>query len=126
MGRLIVTEIKITDKEIIIIRVLESEENTFTTGVKEIYPLSENVKINIERNDKGLYRCIKGFSLEKCDDNGFTIEEEYETVEQGSIWHIPEDENYRFISGEIRLESDDLSWVEITKEHLEEYFEIVI
>ena len=73
-----------------------------------------------------MYKCIKGFSLEKCDDDGFTIEGEYETVEEGSIWNIPKDEGYRFIGGEIRLESDNLSWIEIAKEHLEKCFEEVI
>ena len=126
MSILNAVEIKITDKEITIIRVPKDRENTFCTGIKEIYPLSENVKINIDRKNKGLYRCIKGFSLERCDDDGFTIEEEYETVEQGSVWHMSDDEDYRFLGGEIRLESDDLSWIEIDKERLEEYFEIVI
>ena len=69
-----------------------------------------------------MYKCIKGFSIEKCNDDGFTIEGEYETVEEGSIWHIPEDKNYRFLGGEIRLESDDLDWVELSKESIKKCF----
>ena len=73
-----------------------------------------------------MYKCIKGFTLEKCDDDGFTIEGEYIEIEEGSIWDIPEDENYRFIGGEVRLENKDsnncFSWIEITKEHLLEHF----
>lgn len=53
-----------------------------------------------------MYKCIKGFALEKCDDNGFTIEGEYTVIEEGSIWNIPENEDYRLIDGEIRLEED--------------------
>lgn len=72
-----------------------------------------------------MYKCIKGFSLEKCDGDGFTIENDYTTIEEGSIWHLPEDENYRLIGGEIRLENDEYGWIEISKETLEEHFKIV-
>lgn len=69
------------------------------------------------------YKCIKGFSLEKCDDDGFTIPGEYYVVEEGELWITPEDESYRFIGGEIRLENEDGAWLEIDKETLEEHFE---
>lgn len=72
-----------------------------------------------------MYKCIKGFSIEKCDENGSTLDGEYATIEEGSIWELPEDENYRFIGGEIRLESDKYGWLEISKETLEENFEIL-
>lgn len=68
------------------------------------------------------YKCIKGFSLEKCDDDGFTIPGEYYVVEEGQLWIMPEDESYRFIGGEIRLENEDGAWLEIDKETLEEHF----
>jgi hypothetical protein len=71
------------------------------------------------------YKCIKGFSIERCDDDGFTIENEYEVIEEGTIWYVPEDEDYRFIGGEVRLESSELGWIEITFEHLKEYFELL-
>lgn len=71
------------------------------------------------------YRCIKGFSIEKCDDDGFTLENEYMVVEECSIWHIPDEDNYRFIGGEIRLESDDLEWLEISKDTLKERFVLI-
>lgn len=73
-----------------------------------------------------MYKCIKEFTLEKCDDDGFTIEGEYTTIEEGSIWNVPEDENYRLIGGEIRLEEDkpdEINWIEITEETLKEHFE---
>ncbi|HCL4455131.1 TPA: hypothetical protein N2D10_003158 [Clostridium botulinum] len=68
------------------------------------------------------YKCIKGFSVEKCDDDGFTIEGEYTIIEEGSIWNIPEDEKYRLIGGEVRLESDEFGWIEMSKETLNECF----
>ncbi|HCL4447148.1 TPA: hypothetical protein N2D16_002753 [Clostridium botulinum] len=68
------------------------------------------------------YQCIKGFSVEKCDDDGFTIENEHVIIEEGSIWNIPEDKDYRLIGGEIRLESDDFGWIEMSKETLVEFF----
>lgn len=75
-----------------------------------------------------MYKCIKGFALEKCDDDGFTIEGEYTTIEEGSIWNIPEDENFRLIGGEIRLEEDkpdEINWIEIPKQTLEEHFKSI-
>lgn len=72
-----------------------------------------------------MYKCIKGFSLEKCGENGETLEGEYLPVEEGTVWCVPEDEDYRFIGGEIRLENDDLGWLEISKEMLEEHFKKV-
>jgi len=72
-----------------------------------------------------MYKCIKGFSLELYDDDGFSIEGEYSNVEENTKWNVPEDVDCRFIGGEIRLENDELGWIEISKETLEEYFEIV-
>jgi len=72
-----------------------------------------------------MYKCIKGFSIEKCDDDGFDIEGEYFEVEKDSIWHIPEEEDYRLLGGEIRLESNSFGWIEIPLEYLKEYFEVI-
>ena len=71
-----------------------------------------------------MYECIKGFLIEVCDEDGFTIENEYMDIDKGTIWYIPEDKDYRFIDGEVRLENDT-EWIEITKEHLEEYFKLI-
>lgn len=70
------------------------------------------------------YKCVEGFLIEKCDDNGFSMENKHEEITKDSIWFTPEeDEKYRFIGGEVRLESaDSLQWIELTKEHLERYF----
>lgn len=69
-----------------------------------------------------VYKCVEGFLIERCDDDGCTIENAYEEIKSGSIWFTPEgDKNYRFVGGEIRLENEN-QWIEITKEHLERYF----
>lgn len=69
-------------------------------------------------------RCINGFSVEKYDDNGFLIENEYKTVEEGSIWDVEED-SFRVVGGEIRLTHDEYGWLELPKEHFESDFEII-
>ena len=43
----------------------------------------------------------------------------------GEEMNYIEDKDYRFIGGEVRLENDDAEWIEITKEHLEEYFKLI-
>ena len=68
----------------------------------------------------------KGFSLELYDDNGFIIENEYTDINRGSIWYIPEDEDYRLIDGEVRLENEEMDWIEITKETFKNNFELMI
>lgn len=72
-----------------------------------------------------MYKCIKGFSLEKCDDDGFTIENKYVDIEKGSNWFIPDNADYRFIGGEVRLENEEGVWIEITTDTLKEHFEYV-
>lgn len=70
------------------------------------------------------YKCIKGFSVEKCDDNGFSIENEYEDIEVGSVWETGDAANM-MVGGldHIRLENiNDGSWLEIPKEMVDEYF----
>ncbi|HBC97992.1 MAG TPA: hypothetical protein DC034_14520 [Clostridium sp.] len=72
-----------------------------------------------------MYKCTKGFSIEKCDDDGFTIENEYVEIKEGSIWEIPEDDDFRLVGGEIRLEEikeDCVNWLEITENDFKKYF----
>lgn len=72
-----------------------------------------------------MYKCIKGFLIELYDDNGFTIENEYMDINEDTIWYIPEDEDYRLIDGEVRLENDEMDWIEITKETFKNNFELI-
>lgn len=79
----------------------------------------------IESKDK-VYECINGFSIETCDDNGLTIENADKVIDEYvSLWITPEEQNYRFIGGEIRLENSVYGWIEVTEEHLKEYFKEV-
>lgn len=39
------------------------------------------------------YQCIKGFSVNKYDDNGFLVENEYENIEIGSVWETGDADN---------------------------------
>lgn len=70
------------------------------------------------------YKCIKGFSVDKYDDNGFLIENEYENIEIGSAWETGDADNM-MIGGldHIHLENiNDGLWLEIPKEMIDEYF----
>lgn len=71
------------------------------------------------------YECIKGFLIPLCDGDGFTIENEDKYIEEGSIWYTPEDENYRLIGAEVRLERSYCEWLEIPKEDLEDKFRLI-
>lgn len=66
------------------------------------------------------YKCIEGFILLVCDDNGRETDETF-VVNKDSIWTLCEDKT-RLIDGEIRMESDD-GWIEISKETFINNFE---
>lgn len=69
------------------------------------------------------YKCKKLFCVEKYDDDGFLIENSDVVIDKGKIYELDESGS-TIIGGEAHLDSvDDGSWLEITKEHLEEYFE---
>lgn len=72
-------------------------------------------------------KCNIGFSIEKSDDEGFTIPNSHKTIKEGSVWDI-EGSEYRFIGGEVRLTRNTPkreSWIEISKETFEECFEVL-
>ena len=68
-------------------------------------------------------KCIKKFITEKCDDDGFTIENQDFIVEKDTIWDV-EENAFRIASGEVRLTNDKLGWLEISKENFEKDFDI--
>lgn len=70
------------------------------------------------------YKCIKAFSLPLCDGDGFETDK-WKVIEVGTVWYTPEEKEYRFIGGEVRLESDDFGWIEISNKTFEKHFEIV-
>jgi hypothetical protein len=64
------------------------------------------------------YKCIKTFSLPKYDGYELLEEDEHLICPIESIWWLQE-ESYL---SEIRLENNDLGWIEIDKEDLGNYF----
>lgn len=69
------------------------------------------------------YICKQSFSVRFYDDDdGFL--DEFMTVEHGSVWKINECDE-RIIGGAVALDEDGGSrWLEISNDHLEEYFEL--
>lgn len=71
------------------------------------------------------YKCKKSFYVEKYDDDGFLIENSDVVIDKGKIYELDESGG-TIIGGEVHLDSvDDGSWLEITKESLEEYFDLL-
>lgn len=73
------------------------------------------------------YKCKKSFCVDKYDDNGFLIENDEMVIEEGKIYELSES-GYMMIGGaeHSHLDAvDDGSWLEITKGHLEEFFELL-
>ena len=71
------------------------------------------------------YKCIKSFCVDKYDDDGFMIENDSMVIEEGNIYELDES-GHTMIGGEVHLDAiDNGSWLEITKEHLKEYFDEV-
>lgn len=68
------------------------------------------------------FRCVKTFSVDKYDDDGFRTEK-LMRVRNGSVWEKDE-EPYRFVGDDdtIRLENEKYGWLEITEETFNEHF----
>lgn len=66
-------------------------------------------------------QCIKSFSVEGCDDDGFKTGKDY-SIEKDTVWNI-EDNPYRLMGGKIRLTKDDDSfWIETSKKTFKSHF----
>lgn len=74
------------------------------------------------------YECIKEFKVDYYDDDDH-YEEKGSNIELGSIWIIEDEKDtFRMIGGEIRLIRDvenEYSWLEISKDTLEEHFKLI-
>ena len=70
------------------------------------------------------FECIESFLVEKYDDDGFHIENEYENIEKGEIFECDSESKDRVVgSWKDTLQLiNDKHWIEITKEHVREYF----
>lgn len=74
-------------------------------------------------------KCKKSFYVDKYDDDGFLIENDGMVIEEVKIYELNESE-YMMIGGKDHVhldavDEDDGLWLEITKEHLEKYFELL-
>lgn len=110
------------------------------TEVKVLFDLEKGDLINFNITDDGevklvkvcgkiregnKVKCKKSFSIERCDDDGFTIENKFFWVEEGQIWSLDTEKENNFIGGEVRLVrslNKSYTWIEISKETFEENF----
>jgi hypothetical protein len=68
-----------------------------------------------------IYECIESMTLDKYDDNGFSIDGSME-IEKGSLWEL-NDDGGNIIGAEHHLDAcDGRTWIEIDSEDLEKYF----
>lgn len=73
------------------------------------------------------YKCKKTFCVDKYDDDGFLIENDTIVIEEGKIYELDES-GHMMIGGSdhVHLDAvDDGSWLEITKETLEECLDLL-
>lgn len=68
------------------------------------------------------YRCKESFCIGKYDDNGFFKENAF-IIKEGEIFELNKS-THRVIGSEVRLDNRR-KWIEISREWLEEYFELV-
>ena len=71
------------------------------------------------------YKCKKSFCVDSYDDDGFLIENSSVVIEKGKVYELDES-GYMMIGGSDHVHLDvvdGVSWLEITKGTLEEYFE---
>lgn len=70
------------------------------------------------------YRCIEAFVVDNYDADGFLIENSSQVIEEGEIYTLDETGS-TIIGGEVHLDHENGSWLELTKDTLNEYFEEV-
>lgn len=70
------------------------------------------------------YRCIKEFVVGCYDGDGFRIENKEKVVNKGEIYELDESES-TIIGGDVHLDGEDGSWLELSYESFAELFEKV-
>lgn len=68
--------------------------------------------------EEKVFKCIKELSVPKCDEYENILDNECFTVPIGSEWLLQE---HAFMS-DIRLENDEMGWLEISFEELKGHF----
>lgn len=66
------------------------------------------------------YQCLENFYVDMKADNGFSTDSEI-VIEAGGVW-TDNEEDYRFVGGEVRLEAPDGLWIELPRRVLNKYF----
>lgn len=64
------------------------------------------------------FKCIRQFSINKYDEDECLIENENFVIPVNSIW---ESQNYTSMS-DVRLENDEVGWLEISEKTFKAYF----
>lgn len=70
------------------------------------------------------YRCKKKFCVDNYDEDGYLIENSSTIIEEGKVYELDES-GCMMVGGKNHVHLDAVdgnSWIEITKDHLEEYF----
>lgn len=70
------------------------------------------------------YRCKKGLVVDKYDGDGFLIPNKVKIVDEGEVYSVDESGS-TMIGGEVHLDGENGSWLELSRESLEEFFEEV-
>lgn len=75
------------------------------------------------------YKCKETLYLEKCDDNGMLTDKQFAVV-KGSLWQEDTENKYRICGGPDTVRLDRIApkrrdWIEITRDMLEKYFELL-
>lgn len=73
------------------------------------------------------YKCKKNFCVDKYDGDGFCIENETIVIEEGKVYEVDKS-GCMMIGGKDHVHLDDVDdglWLEITKDTLEECFELL-
>ena len=70
------------------------------------------------------YKCIEAFVVDNYDADGFIIENSAQVIEEGEIYMLDESGS-TIVGGEVHIDHKNGSWIEITRDRLNEYFEEV-
>ena len=92
------------------------------TGILELYMLAFELAQKQIFSHHNTFKCTDSFSVQGCDDDGFSTEE-YTQIKKDSIWER-DTSSFRMVGApdSIRLENEQGEWIEITEDHLLDYF----
>lgn len=102
------------------------EECEYDMDRKELEEKCKQCMLEWIKEEEGIkkYKCIEPFIVDNYDADGFLIENSVKVIEEGEIYTLDESGS-TIIGGEVHLEHKNGSWIEITRDRLNEYFEEV-